>query len=110
MYIVVNTDAKMGKGKIAAQTGHAVMLTTEYMLTHRPEAYDQYKRDGMIKITLKADLATINELAKDASCIIIRDAGRTQVAANTLTAIAFPPMTDETKAKFHPGLSHLKLL
>ena len=110
MYIVVNTDVKMGKGKIAAQVGHAVMLITEYMMKHRQSAYEQYKLDGMAKITLKSNLTTIRKLSEDPTCVVIHDAGRTQVAPNTLTVIAFPPMTEETKAKFYSGLNELKLL
>lgn len=110
MYIVVNTDVKMGKGKTASQVGHAVMLITEYMMKHRQDAYERYKHDGIAKITLKANLQTIRKLAEDATCVVIYDEGRTQVAPNTLTVIAFPPMNESTKAKFYPGLNELKLL
>jgi len=88
MYIVVNSDAKMGKGKIAAQVGHVVMMITEYLLTHDRALYDKYKKNNMPKIVLKADLETMNRLL-NISKFIVRDAGRNQIDAGTLTAIGF---------------------
>ena len=109
MYIVVNADAKMNRGKIAAQVGHAVMLVTEHLLTSNKGLYYQYKHDGMPKIVLKADASTIEGLANKSN-FVIRDAGRTQVEAGTLTAIGFLPMTDSTRAKYYAELATLKLL
>lgn len=113
--IVVNVDAKMGKGKIASQVGHVIMLITEYLLTYDKELYINYKQSGMPKIVLRANLDIMNTLLKDlelsgSKLFPTRDAGRTQIAPKTLTAIGFLPMTDEERNNSFPILSTLKLL
>ena len=40
MYILVNNDHKMGKGKIAGQVGHVVGLITEKIVTDYYEKRD----------------------------------------------------------------------
>lgn len=114
MHIVVNADAKMDKGKIAAQVGHAVQLVTEYMLhadygLYYYGLYSRYNDQGMVKIVHKADAATMANLTKKTK-FVVHDAGRTQIEAGTLTAVAFLPMTDEDRNTEFPELEHLKLL
>ena len=112
-YIVVNTDAKMGKGKAAAQVGHATMNITEHLLTSTQAdrtLYYKYKRNGMPKIVLGANLEIMNKLECSYPNVFpIRDSGRTQVEPGTLTAIGFLPMTDLEKDRFYPELKLLKL-
>jgi peptidyl-tRNA hydrolase, PTH2 family len=111
MYIVVNTDAGMGKGKAAAQVGHAVMNVTEHLLTTNKPLYHKYKRNGMPKIVLKANQNVMNQLEFNyPNAFPIRDSGRTQVAPGTLTAIGFLPMTDTDQNILYPELKSLKLL
>lgn len=109
MYIVVNNDIGMGKGKIASQVGHAVMLVVEYLIKHEPDSYQKYKASGMPKIVLKADAEMMQSLTAK-SRWIVHDAGRTQIELGTLTTIGFPPMTEADRDKFHPELVSLKLL
>ena len=40
--IVVRTDLDMGKGKIAAQVGHACVLGAEHVRKSHPEWYDEW--------------------------------------------------------------------
>ena len=40
--IVVRTDLEMGKGKIAAQVGHACVLGSEHVRKSHPEWYDEW--------------------------------------------------------------------
>ena len=116
MYILVNNDAKMGKGKIAGQVGHVVGLITEEIIQDyyeerdiiATEAYERYiswKKKGHAKIILKATEEQMKLFLNDMECVYVRDAGKTQIAPNTLTAIGFYPST-ELKDKF----KHLKLL
>lgn len=122
MYIVVNHDLGMGKGKIAGQVGHAVHLAVESMLTSSSESnknntnmlatisdfvgsvvlnkrvpyniksvYTIWKNTGMAKVVLKASQSEMEALEKLPNTIAIRDCGRTQIAQNSLTAIAFYP-------------------
>ena len=122
MYLVVNADLGMGKGKIAAQVGHVVQLLTEKMLTEEMPSekmlgemssssgwllvYDEWKRHGIKKIVLKATEKQLLELIADhPDCVYIRDAGLTQIAPGSLTVVGFPP-----QLKYGPILSKFKLL
>jgi PTH2 family peptidyl-tRNA hydrolase len=116
MYILVNNDVKMGKGKIAGQVGHVVGLITEEIVQNyyvertdsTIEAYNRYlswKKKGHAKIILKATEEEIMSLIQKKECVYIKDAGKTQIAPNTLTVVGFYPNV-ELKEKFN----HLKLL
>ena len=50
--IVVRTDLEMGKGKIAAQVGHACVLGAEHVRKSHPEWYERMV--GMAKRRLSS--------------------------------------------------------
>lgn len=108
MYIFVNSDLNMGKGKIAAQVGHVVeMLTHDILRGHyekrgSPEIYKNYmlwKSSGARKIVLKADSKNMEELSNIPSAHKVFDAGLTQIPSGSLTVVGFFPcnMVDEFK-------------
>lgn len=112
MYIIVNNDLKMGKGKIAAQVGHLVGRITEELVTMKyengdsvtmdlPEPYVRYfiwlMRYGAKKVVLKGTEVQIRELIKESECRSIIDAGRTQVAPDSLTVVGFLPSYDKVE-------------
>jgi len=119
MYLLVNNDVKMGKGKIAGQVGHVVGLITEEIIQtyytnamenkfFNREPYQRYmdwKKKGHAKIILKASQAELEAFSLEKESVFIRDSGKTQIAPNTLTVVGFYPSV-ELKDKF----SHLKLL
>lgn len=120
MYILVNDDLKMSKGKIAAQVGHVVQMATETILTNYYEhklrthnlLYDKYckwNRTGCIKIALKATTEEMNYVIKNHGNQVkyILDAGHTQVKPNSLTVLAFIPMRED---KMTYDISKHKLL
>jgi peptidyl-tRNA hydrolase len=106
MVIVVNKDLKMDKGKIAAQVGHAVSAVTEECIKKNPDLWKTYKRHGCAKVVLRADAAMMAELEAHPSATSVRDAGRTQIAPNSLTAVAFAPSIESGV----PALAALKLM
>ena len=101
MYIFINNDLKMDKGKIASQVGHVVQFVTEdiirmgYETTKGvPEEYSRYmkwKADGCAKIVLKATQEELDKLKTLPEARHIIDAGRTQIAPNSLTAVGLFP-------------------
>jgi PTH2 family peptidyl-tRNA hydrolase len=116
MYIVLNNDLNMGKGKLVSQGAHAASKVTRvleqmcYEQTKLNSACIRYKkwtRTGEAKIVLKATTEKLRELLKLPECEYIIDAGRTQIAPDSLTAIAFFP---NTKKVMHDVVSDLKLL
>lgn len=109
IYLVVNTSVSMGKGKIAAQCGHAVQYLTELCLRCYPDTWSRYCASGTAKIVCRAPLETLEELLATypGRTVAVRDAGRTQIEPNTLTVVGFIPMTTATTPDV---IKRLKLL
>lgn len=91
MYILVNENIKISKGKLAGQVGHAVnsFLWHKYIIPIREcktvEPLDEYMI-AQKKIILKCPEAKLLELEKQGE-ITIRDKGLTELEPNTLTCI-----------------------
>ncbi len=102
MYIFVNNDLKMTKGKIASQVGHVVQLITEeiirqgYEITPTPESYFTYMKwkNNCTKIVKKASATELQLLIKMKGARYIIDDGQTQVPANSLTVVGFYPSAE----------------
>ena len=96
--IVVRTDLKMNKGKIASQCAHASVLALRKSGKTKSDAW---LKQGMKKVVLKVktenDLLKIYKKAKKEKivCALITDAGLTQVSPGTLTAVGLGPDTDK---------------
>ena len=109
MYIIVNSDLGMSKGKIAAQVGHVVM----HLVREGEELYNNRKisdittplgfkiQDYIIwwsgsytKVVLKADSKTLFHIMKKyvSDVQYQRDEGRTQIEPGSLTVVGFFPM------------------
>jgi PTH2 family peptidyl-tRNA hydrolase len=91
--IVVRSDLKMGKGKIAAQASHASVAVLNELL---PSVFGKWNADGMKKIVLKVgseqELLDLYKRAKKNFAVsIVRDAGFTQVEKGSITCIAIGP-------------------
>lgn len=115
MLLVVRNDLKMGKGKIAAQCGHASVGAYETAMRSPTSAQlvRIWNQTGCAKIAVKveseADLMDIFRQAKglNINTCLVRDAGHTQVQPNTKTVLAIGP--DEAH-KIDKVTRNLKLL
>ena len=113
MVIVVRTDLKMGRGKIAAQVGHGVLGAYKIAISKDPVSIGIWEESGQAKIIVKADnefqLREIyNEsLKREMPVCQIEDAGRTQIEAGTVTVCAVGPGPEGIIDK---STGHLKLL
>jgi len=107
MYILVNNDLKMGKGKIASQVGHAVGLIIEDIIrnaleTPTPDGLSDYQmflkwknNCSYKKIVLKAsENDLLHFIDTEKKCRYVLDAGRTQIAPGSLTVVGFYPRND----------------
>ena len=109
MYILVNENIKIGKGKLAGQTAHA-SLTWLYRnfikdyngnyieITEKMQNFLDDYMEVQKKIILKCPQSKLEELEKEQKYIVIRDKGLTQLEPNTLTCICigiFDRDTDE---------------
>jgi peptidyl-tRNA hydrolase, PTH2 family len=94
--IIVRTDLEMGKGKIAAQVGHACVLGAEHVRKSHPEWFNKWWA-GQEKIVVK--VSSIKELQEvkrhaielDLPWSEVTDAGHTQIAPGTITCISIGP-------------------
>ncbi|MDA4120984.1 MAG: peptidyl-tRNA hydrolase Pth2 [Thaumarchaeota archaeon] len=99
--IVVRTDLKMGKGKIAAQVAHASLSAAEEASTRRTQWYEEWKEQGQAKVVLKVkseeELHELFRKAKSSglSASIIQDRGLTQVEPGTYTCVGIGPAPDD---------------
>lgn len=112
MVIVVRTDLKMGKGKVAAQCSHAAVSSYKQVQRRNPELLKQWEYCGQPKVVLKApDEETLVHLLTEAKSLgltvsLIQDAGRTQIAPGCRTVLGIGPGPAEIVDKVS---GHLKL-
>ena len=98
--IVVRTDLDMGKGKIAAQVGHACVLGAEAARRSDASMFHAWWKSGQQKVVLKvSSLRDLEKVQVDAESLGIRcsevtDAGHTQIAPGTITCISLGPAHD----------------
>ena len=106
MYIIVNNDLGMGKGKIAAQVGHVVekiiesIFNTPYINQNNQiiiDNYKEYTKTGTKKIVLKGSQKDIEELCNERDALYVIDAGMTQIEAGSLTVVGFLPSNKNRK-------------
>ena len=113
MVFCVRNDLKMGKGKIAAQCGHAVVECMLQSLQQQPEKFAYWHEHDQTKVALRVDtleqLLELEKKAKEAGviCSLITDLGRTQIAPDTITVLGIGPDTIST---INNLTRHLKLL
>lgn len=89
MYILVNEDIKLGKGKLAGQVGHAVasMFYNQWKIAGKIlPIMEEYMESHQVKIILKCPQAILEDL-ENKGYIAIRDKGWTQLEPNTLTCV-----------------------
>ena len=108
--IVVRTDLKMGKGKIASQCAHASVAS---FLKARKNNRERWLREGMKKVILKVksktDLTNLHKLAKKEKLpsVLISDRGLTQIKSGTVTCLGIGPASER---KIDKITGKLKLL
>lgn len=115
MVLVVRTDLKMEKGKIASQCAHAAVICYQQALDSSAEQQQlarQWFIQGQPKIVLKIDSELkLQELHKSAlennlNSAVVQDAGHTQVQHGTMTVLGIGP---NCKTQVDKIVSHLKL-
>ncbi|KAI8803204.1 peptidyl-tRNA hydrolase PTH2-domain-containing protein [Cladochytrium replicatum] len=112
MVLVVRTDIQMGKGKVAAQCGHAAVAAYVEAQKKAPRILRHWETYGAAKIALKCDseedMLEMQKKARATGLVArsIQDAGRTQIAAGTRTVLAIGPAP---KSAIDKITGHLKL-
>ncbi|MFB6196784.1 MAG: peptidyl-tRNA hydrolase Pth2, partial [Halobacteriaceae archaeon] len=96
--IVVRSDLGMGTGKLAAQVAHASLQAFQRAST---AVQNTWTNEGATKVVLQVEgedelmeLAT-RARTSDIPHATVKDAGRTQLAPGTRTALGIGPAPDE---------------
>ncbi|MGD2107137.1 MAG: peptidyl-tRNA hydrolase Pth2 [Nitrosopumilaceae archaeon] len=98
--IVVRTDLDMGKGKIAAQVGHACVLGAEHVRKSNSAWFEQWW-EGQEKVVVKVSgIKELQEIKRHAIDLNlpwseVSDAGHTQLAPGTTTCISIGPAPED---------------
>lgn len=95
--IIVRSDLKMSKGKLAVQVAHASVSATLEAMRSSPEWFREWISEGQKKVVVK--VSSEEELLKYAGeaqkagipVAVIHDAGLTELPPGTLTAVGLGP-------------------
>ncbi len=98
--IVVRTDLGMGRGKIAAQVGHACVMGAEHVRRSHPDWYAAWwgsQEKVVLKVSGLKELHQIRTHAIDLNLpwSEVNDAGHTQLAPGTTTCISLGPAPED---------------
>lgn len=99
--IIVRTDLKMGKGKIATQASHASVMASDLARKNFKKWWKTWLFEGQCKIVLKvnseSELIRLKEKAANIElpAVIVKDMGLTQVDPGTMTCIGIGPAPAE---------------
>jgi len=102
MILIVRDDLKLSKGKLAAQCAHAAVDCAMKARKKAPRLSERWNNSGSRKIVVRADDEThIQELyakAMTAGLVshLVKDAGRTEIPAGTVTVLGIGPATRMT--------------
>ena len=95
--IIFRSDLKIGKGKIAAQAGHAAVSAAEKARIHNKKWWHAWMHEGQCKIALKVkdkkELFECEQKAKELNLpyALIIDRGLTEVPPDTITCLGIGP-------------------
>lgn len=113
MSLVVRSDLKMSPGKTGAQCAHAAVLCYSKAAETKPEHLNAWLNLGQPKVVLRvgsqSEIDYLAKIASEKNVIngLVRDAGRTEVIAGTITVLGIGP---DTKSKVDELTGKLKLL
>ncbi len=99
--LVFRTDLQMGKGKIAAQAGHAAISSAQAAFTQHKKWWDAWMYEGQRKIAVKVagekELCELEEAADQLGLphALIIDRGLTQVPEGTITCLGIGPAPND---------------
>lgn len=111
--ILVRTDLKMGKGKIAAQVAHASLGAALKAMKIHKEWFEKWIESGQAKIVLRvsseSELLEYRNKAVEVNLPteLIIDRGLTQLEPGTITCLAIGPAPSELIDKLTGSLKLL---
>jgi PTH2 family peptidyl-tRNA hydrolase len=113
MWLAVRQDIILSPGKFGAQIGHAYGRLYLQAFSETRADFLKYLANNepkiSVKVTSEAQLLRVEDEANRAGipCQLIRDAGRSEIAAGTATVCAFGPALRSTLPPFLKRLQTL---
>ena len=113
LVIAVRGDLKLSRGKLAAQVAHAAVSCALRAQKHDRREFRAWFDEGQRKVTVRVpDEAALHALQADAraaglTTALVRDAGRTELAAGTVTCLGLGPADEAELDPLTGGLSLL---
>lgn len=108
--VAVRADLGMGRGKAAAQVGHACVMGSENARRSRPEWFEAWMSGFQKKVVVRVDgLAGLREVKKSAAQLglpwaQVSDAGLTQLEPGTVTCVSVGPAPSDLVDRATGGL------
>ena len=108
--VIMRTDLKMGRGKMAAQAGHAFVMGAERVRLTHPDWHADWWDGGQKKIVLKVSgLESLRGLKMDVihaglPYAEVSDAGHTQLEPGTVTCMSVGPAPENAVDRVTGGL------
>jgi PTH2 family peptidyl-tRNA hydrolase len=99
--IVFRSDLKLSRGKVAAQSGHAAVLSAEEAHKGHAKWWKAWLEEGQCKIAVKVknekELLELEKQAKELRlpCALIVDRGLTEIPPGTITCLGIGPAPAE---------------
>lgn len=112
MYILVNENVKINKGKLAGQVGHAVaiMFYNQWKASGKLlPVIEEYMNSYQKKIILYSSQEKLEELERE-GYITVRDKGWTDLEPNTLTCVNLGLIDHNHIPKEYEFIKELKLV
>ena len=96
--IVVRSDLKMSKGKIAAQACHGCLGAYKKSDSKKIQKWEQEgEKKVIVKVSSLEELFQLKEKLHKNNLVnyLVKDAGRTELPTGTITCLAIGPDNDE---------------
>lgn len=108
--IIVCSEIRLSRGKLAAQTAHAAVSALEKA---EKKAAADWRKSGQKKVVLRATLQTMLTLKQKAEqaglpCALISDAGLTELPPGTITCLGIGPADEAAIDKVTGSLPLLR--
>ena len=94
---VIRPGVIKSMGKAIAQAGHAALAVADQTSVSYGADLQRWRAHGMTGEVRLADEPTWERLKAEVECVVIRDAGYTQVAAGTETVLGIPPRQSQPR-------------
>jgi PTH2 family peptidyl-tRNA hydrolase len=95
--VVVRTDINMSVGKLAAQVAHAAVGSADRTRREKNHWYKEWLKEGQKKVVVRVsseqELRALADKAGEVglACVLVEDAGLTELAPGTVTALGVGP-------------------